>query len=30
VAASIYFVFCYAMSKYSMHLEARLSAGRRR
>jgi general L-amino acid transport system permease protein len=30
VAASIYFVFCYAMSKYSLHLETRLSAGRRR
>jgi general L-amino acid transport system permease protein len=30
VAATIYFFFCYAMSKYSQHLEARLSAGRRR
>jgi general L-amino acid transport system permease protein len=30
VAASIYFIFCYAMSKYSLRLEDRLSAGHRR
>jgi general L-amino acid transport system permease protein len=30
IAASIYFIFCYAMSKYSLRLEDRLSAGHRR
>lgn len=30
VAAMIYFIFCYAMSKYSQYLETKLAAGRRR
>ncbi|MGB3554814.1 MAG: amino acid ABC transporter permease, partial [Jannaschia sp.] len=30
VVTLIYFVFCFAMSSYSMHLERKLSAGRDR
>jgi general L-amino acid transport system permease protein len=29
-ATAIYFFFCYCMSKYSLHLERKLSAGNRR